>query len=287
MKNENKDGMRRNEVTYINLDELHDFKDHPFQVRDDEDMERLVESVKQQGVLDPIIVRGRAEGGFEIVSGHRRTHAASVAGLSEIPAIVREIDDDEAVLAMVDANLHRETLLPSEKAFAYKMKRDALSRQGKRSDLTSNQVGWKLETDSEIGAEAGDSGSQVRRYIRLTELIPELLIMVDDNAIKFNAGVELSFLSKEEQRAVLSIIDDHGLYPSLNQAKVIRQLSSEGEFSRAKVFRMLSLSSMKERKITLTEDRLMQYFHSGMTDDEMKEVIYGLLDEWSRKGRLS
>ncbi|MBQ9359610.1 MAG: ParB/RepB/Spo0J family partition protein [Lachnospiraceae bacterium] len=287
MKNENKDGMRRNEVTYINLDELHDFKDHPFQVRDDEDMERLVESVEQQGVLDPIIVRGRAEGGFEIVSGHRRTHAASVAGLSEIPAIVREIDDDEAVLAMVDANLHRETLLPSEKAFAYKMKRDALSRQGKRSDLTSNQVGWKLETASEIGAEAGDSGSQVRRYIRLTELIPELLIMVDDNAIKFNAGVELSFLSKEEQRAVLSIIDDHGLYPSLNQAKVIRQLSSEGEFSRAKVFRMLSLSSMKERKITLTEDRLMQYFHSGMTDDEMKEVIYGLLDEWSRKGRLS
>ncbi|MBQ9359459.1 MAG: ParB/RepB/Spo0J family partition protein [Lachnospiraceae bacterium] len=284
MNKEDMETMVQNEVSYLKINDLHDFKDHPFQVRDDIEMEKLVESVKQQGVIDPIIVRSGNNGGFEIISGHRRTHAAKTAGLKRVPAIIREISDEEATLAMVDANLHRETLLPSEKAFAYRMKRDALSRQGRRTDLTSNQVGEKWETARKIGEEAGDSGNQVRRYIRLTELIPELLDMVDDRAIKLNTGVELSYLQREEQTALFQIIEKEHLYPSLTQAKEMRQMSREGCFTAARAFRLLSLGSMKERKITIGEDKLMLYFHSDMTDEQMKDIIYRLLDEWSRKG---
>lgn len=274
-------------IEQVRIEDLHEFTNHPFQVKDDEDMEQLVESVKRHGVLDPIIVRPRSSGGYEIISGHRRTHASRVAGFEYIPAVINEKDDDDATLTMIDANLHREKLLPSEKAFAYKMKMEALSHQGKKGDTAgSDQVGWKAETAHKIGIECGDSKNQVRRYIRLTELIPELLIMVDDNAIKFNAGVELSYLKRDEQEAILRIIINHAIYPTLNQTKVLRQLSNERAFTEAKAFRMLSLSNMRERKITITEDRLMQYFHSDMSDDEMKDVIYKLLDEWSRKADI-
>ena len=192
-----------NEVKYLSLNELHDFKDHPFQVKDDEDMNKLVESIKEQGVLDPAIVRHRKEGGFEIISGHRRHHAAMLAGLKDMPVIIRDISDDEATLAMVDANLHREKLLPSEKAKAYKMKMAALSSQGKRNDLTLCQVGTRSRSDEKIAEGSDDSARTVQRYIRLTELVPELMSMVDNKDIKFNAGVEISYLSEEEQRSLL------------------------------------------------------------------------------------
>ena len=195
-----------NEVKYLSLNDLHDFKDHPFQVKDDEDMNKLVESIKEQGVLDPAIVRHRKEGGFEIISGHRRHHAAMLAGLKDMPVIIRDISDDEATLAMVDANLHREKLLPSEKARAYKMKMEALSHQGKRSDLTSCQIGTRFRADETIAEGANESARTIQRFIRLNSLVPELLAMVDDKRIKLNAGVEISHMKREEQQVLLSII---------------------------------------------------------------------------------
>ena len=277
-----------NEVKYLSLNDLHDFKDHPFQVKDDEDMKKLVESIKEQGVLDPAIVRHRKEGGFEIISGHRRHHAAMLAGLKDMPVIIRDISDDEATLAMVDANLHREKLLPSEKAKAYKMKMEALTKQGKRTDLdsvTSTQLGWKSETASKLGEESGDSKNQVRRFIRLTELIPELLSMVDDKSIKFNAGVEISYLSEEEQRSLLSVIEQEGIRPSLTQAKDLHRMSKDGECTDAAIFKLLAVGSVKERRIVLGEDILMRYFHADMTDDEMKRIIIRLLDDWAEGRR--
>ena len=277
-----------NEVKYLSLNDLHDFKDHPFQVKDDEDMNKLVESIKEQGVLDPAIVRHRKEGGFEIISGHRRHHAAMLAGLKDMPVIIRDISDDEATLAMVDANLHREKLLPSEKAKAYKMKMEALTKQGKRTDLdsvTSTQLGWKSETASKLGEESGDSKNQVRRFIRLTELIPELLSMVDDKSIKFNAGVEISYLSEEEQRSLLSVIEQEGIRPSLTQAKDLHRMSKDGECTDAAIFKLLAVGSVKERRIVLGEDILMRYFHADMTDDEMKRIIIRLLDDWAEGRR--
>ena len=277
-----------NEVKYLSLNDLHDFKDHPFQVKDDEDMNKLVESIKEQGVLDPAIVRHRKEGGFEIISGHRRHHAAMLAGLKDMPVIIRDISDDEATLAMVDANLHREKLLPSEKAKAYKMKMEALTKQGKRTDLdsvTSTQLGWKSETASKLGEESGDSKNQVRRFIRLTELIPELLSMVDDKSIKFNAGVEISYLSEEEQRSLLSVMEHEGIRPSLTQAKDLHRMSKDGECTDAAIFKLLAVGSVKERLIVLGEDILMRYFHADMTDDEMKRIIIRLLDDWAEGRR--
>ena len=277
-----------NEVKYLSLNDLHDFKDHPFQVKDDEDMNKLVESIKEQGVLDPAIVRHRKEGGFEIISGHRRHHAAMLAGLKDMPVIIRDISDDEATLAMVDANLHREKLLPSEKAKAYKMKMEALTKQGKRTDLdsvTSTQLGWKSETASKLGEESGDSKNQVRRFIRLTELIPELLSMVDDKSIKFNAGVEISYLSEEEQRSLLSVMEQEGIRPSLTQAKDLHRMSKDGECTDAAIFKLLAVGSVKERRIVLGEDILMRYFHADMTDDEMKRIIIRLLDDWAEGRR--
>ena len=269
-----------NEVKYLSLNELHDFKDHPFQVKDDEDMNKLVESIKEQGVLDPAIVRHRKEGGFEIISGHRRHHAAMLAGLKDMPVIIRDISDDEATLAMVDANLHREKLLPSEKAKAYKMKMAALSSQGKRNDLTLCQVGTRSRSDEKIAEGSDDSARTVQRYIRLTELVPELMSMVDNKDIKFNAGVEISYLSEEEQRSLLSVMEQEGIRPSLTQAKDLHRMSKDGECTDAAIFKLLAVGSVKERRIVLGEDILMRYFHADMTDDEMKRIIIRLLDDW-------
>ena len=269
-----------NEVKYLSLNDLHDFKDHPFQVKDDEDMNKLVESIKEQGVLDPAIVRHRKEGGFEIISGHRRHHAAMLAGLKDMPVIIRDISDDEATLAMVDANLHREKLLPSEKAKAYKMKMAALSSQGKRNDLTLCQVGTRSRSDEKIAEGSDDSARTVQRYIRLTELVPELMSMVDNKDIKFNAGVEISYLSEEEQRSLLSVMEQEGIRPSLTQAKDLHRMSKDGECTDAAIFKLLAVGSVKERRIVLGEDILMRYFHADMTDDEMKRIIIRLLDDW-------
>ena len=271
-----------NEVKYVDLKLLHDFKDHPFQVKDDEDMDKLVESIKEQGILDPAIVRDRPEGGYEIISGHRRRHAAMRAGLRDIPVIIRDISDDEATLAMVDANLHREKLLPSEKAFAYKMKMDTLSHQGKSGGTSSGQVVPKSKRSTEvIGEESGESYKQVQRYIRLTELLPEIIHMVDEKKIKFNAGVELSYLTKEEQQTLLNIVTQSDTYPSLTQAKDLHRMSKAEEFTEAAVFKLLSVGSVKERRIVFGEDVLMRYFHADMTDEEMKKVIIRLLDDWA------
>lgn len=274
-----------NEVKYLSLNELHDFKDHPFQVKDDEDMNKLVESIKEQGVLDPAIVRHRKEGGFEIISGHRRHHAAMLAGLKDMPVIIRDISDDEATLAMVDANFHREKLLPSEKAKAYKMKMAALSSQGKRNDLTLCQVGTRSRSDEKIAEGSDDSARTVQRYIRLTELVPELMSMVDNKDIKFNAGVEISYLSEEEQRSLLSVMEQEGIRPSLTQAKDLHRMSKDGECTDAAIFKLLAVGSVKERRIVLGEDILMRYFHADMTDDEMKRIIIRLLDDWAEGRR--
>ena len=273
-----------NEVQYVDLKLLHDFKDHPYHVKDDEDMEKLVESIKQQGILDPAIVRHRKEGGYEIISGHRRHHAAIKAGLRDMPVIIRDIDDDEATLAMVDANLHREKLLPSEKAFAYKMKMEALSHQGKY-DSTSRQFVGKLETADIIGESSGTSGRQIQRYIRLTELLPELLHMVDEKQIKTSAGVDISYMDKDMQQVLLDIIKKEGVYPSLTQAKELHSMSNDGECTEEAIFKTLAIGGRKQRKITIGEDKLMQFFRADMTDEEMERVIYRLLQEWAEGRR--
>ena len=275
-----------NEVKYLSLNDLHDFKDHPFQVKDDEDMNKLVESIKEQGVLDPAIVRHRKEGGFEIISGHRRHHAAMLAGLKDMPVIIRDISDDEATLAMVDANLHREKLLPSEKAFAYKMKLDALRRKaGRPVKNNSRQVVGNYESADMVGQETGESGRQIQRYIRLTELLPEILSMVDDNSVKFGTGIEISYLSKDEQQSLLNIMKQQDVRPSLTQAKELHHMSKDGEFTEESVFKLLAIGTMKERRIVLGEDILMRYFRADMTDDEMKRIIIRLLDDWAEGRR--
>ena len=275
-----------NEVKYLSLNDIHDFKDHPFQVKDDEDMNKLVESIKEQGVLDPAIVRHRKEGGFEIISGHRRHHAAMLAGLKDMPVIIRDISDDEATLAMVDANLHREKLLPSEKAFAYKMKLDALRRKaGRPVKNNSRQVVGNYESADMVGQETGESGRQIQRYIRLTELLPEILSMVDDNSVKFGTGIEISYLSKDEQQSLLNIMKQQDVRPSLTQAKELHHMSKDGEFTEESVFKLLAIGTMKERRIVLGEDILMRYFHADMTDDEMKRIIIRLLDDWTEGRR--
>ena len=288
-----------NEVKYLSLNDLHDFKDHPFQVKDDEDMNKLVESIKEQGVLDPAIVRHRKEGGFEIISGHRRHHAAMLAGLKDMPVIIRDISDDEATLAMVDANLHREKLLPSEKAKAYKMKLEALKgKVGRPSRNNPCQIGTdnlidnnvcqlvtNYRADNAAAKEAEDSARTIQRFVRLTNLIPELLTMVDEKMIKFNAGVEISYLSEEEQQTLLRIMEHGGTKPSLTQAKELHHMSKDGEFTEESVFKLLAIGTMKERRIVLGEDILMRYFHADMTDDEMKRIIIRLLDDWAEGRR--
>ena len=271
---------QREQVQQIPIDELYPFKDHPFKVLDDEAMQRTVESIKQLGVTNPLIARPRPDGGYEIISGHRRQHAAQLARLKTLPVIVRDMSDDAAVLLMVDSNLQREQILPSERAFAYKMKLDALKRQGARSDLTSSQVGMKLQALDIVGQEAGDSRNQVHRFIRLTNLIPELLDMVDEKKISFNPAVELSYLDESQQRDFLEAMADTQNAPSLSQAQRLKKLAQESHFSYDVAFAVMGEPKKDESdKVVIKNDTLRKYFPESSTPREMEEKIIGLLEE--------
>ena len=271
-------------VQKLPLDMFYPFPNHPFKVRDDEKMEKTVESVSQYGVLVPILARPRPKGGYEIVAGHRRVHASQRAGLTEIPAIIRDLTDDEAVLIMVDSNLQREQILPSEKAFAYKMKLEALKHQGQRRDLTSEQIAPKLSTEI-IGEAAGISKDTVKRYIRLTYLVEPLLNMVDENNLAFNAAVEISYLPKHDQELLVEAIDYAQESPSLAQARRIRAFSASGKLDSNVLDAILSEEKPLETKVTLKGDKLKKYFPSSYTPRQMEQVITGLLEEWSRRQR--
>ena len=281
---ESRQEQQREQVQQIPIDELYPFKNHPFKVLDDESMQRTVESVEQYGVLSPLIARPRPEGGYEIISGHRRQHAAQLAGLDALPVIVRQMDDDAAVLLMVDSNLQRENILPSERAFAYKMKLEALKNQGARSDLTSAQLGRKLETADIVGQESGDSRNQVRRFIRLTNLVPELLDMVDEKKIAFNPAVELSYLDESQQRDFLEAMNDTQNAPSLSQAQRLKKLAQEGHFSYDVAFAVMGEEKKDELdKVVIKNDTLRKYFPRSYTPKQMKDTIIKLLDQWQRK----
>ena len=275
---------QREQVQQIPIGELFPFKNHSFKVLDDESMQRTVESVEQYGVLSPLTARPRLEGGYEIISGHRRQHAAQLAGLDALPVIVRNMDDDAAVLLMVDSNLQRENILPSERAFAYKMKLEALKNQGARSDLTSAQLGRKLETADIVGQESGDSRNQVRRFIRLTNLVPELLDMVDEKKIAFNPAVELSYLDESQQRDFLEAMNDTQNAPSLSQAQRLKKLVQEGHFSYDVAFAVMGEEKKDELdKAVIKNDSLRKYFPRSYTLKQMEDTIIKLLDQWQRK----
>ena len=281
---ESRQEQQREQVQQIPIGELFPFKNHPFKVLDDESMQRTVESVEQYGVLSPLIARPRPEGGYEIISGHRRQHAAQLAGLDALPVIVRQMDDDAAVLLMVDSNLQRENILPSERAFAYKMKLEALKNQGARSDLTSSQVGMKLQALDIVGQEAGDSRNQVHRFIRLTSLIPELLDMVDEKKIAFNPAVELSYLDTNQQRDFLEAMNDTQNAPSLSQAQRLKKLAQEGHFSYDVAFAVMGEEKKDELdKVVIKNDTLRKYFPRSFTPKQMEDTIIKLLDQWQRK----
>ena len=268
-------------VQEISLSELHPFKGHPFKVLDDEAMQKTVESIEQFGVLTPAIARPRVEGGYELIAGHRRHHASQLAGKETMPVIIRDLDDDAAVILMVDSNLQRETLLPSEKAFAYKMKLDAIKHQGQRTDLTSRQVVGKLEMADVVGEESGDSGRQVQRYIRLTELIPELLDMVDNKKIAFNPAVELSYLTKDEQTNFLEAMEYAQATPSLSQAQRLKKFSQEGRCSFDVMCAILSEKKKDEQyKIVLRKEDIEGVFPSSFTPQQMQETVIRLLKHW-------
>lgn len=271
-------------VQNIPLSELHPFKNHPFKVIDDESMLRTVESVAQYGVLAPAIARPREEGGYELISGHRRYHASELAGRETMPVIIRNLDDDAATILMVDSNLQRETILPSERAFAYKMKLEAIKHQGTRSDLTSCQVGTKLRTDEMLAKDSGDSARQVQRYIRLTELIPELLSMVDEKKISFNPAVELSYLTKEEQQDFLEAMDMEQNTPSLSQAQRLKKLSQEGNCTLEEMAEIMAEVKKDELdKVTIKNDVLKKYFPKSYTPKQMQDIIIKLLEGWYKK----
>ena len=270
-------------VQEIPLSELHPFEGHPFRVVDDEEMMKTVESVRDFGVLTPAIVRPDPYGGYEIISGHRRHHASELAGKETMPVIVRDLDDDAAIILMVDANLQRETILPSERAFAYKMKLDAIKHQGSRADLTSTQVAQKLSVEK-VGEDAGVSKDTIRRYIRLTELIPELLDMVDEGQIKFNPAVELSYLAKQEQQDFLSAMDYAQTTPSLSQAQRIKKLAQEGECTLDAMCDIMNEVKKEEQgKVTFKTDALRKYFPKSYTNKQMEEKIIQLLEQWQKK----
>ena len=266
------------------LSELHPFEGHPFKVLDDELMEQTVESIQQIGIVSPLIVRSDPEGGYEILSGHRRLHAAQLAGLETVPVIVKEMDDDAAVIFMVDSNLQRENILPSERAFSYKMKLEAMKHQGERSDLTSDQVGRKLETADLVGMETGDSKNQVRRFIRLTNLIPEILDMVDEKKIAFNPAVELSYLKPEEQKDFLEAMDYAQASPSLSQAQRLKKLSQEGNCTLEAMCEVMNEVKKDELDhVTIKNDVLRKYFPKSYTPKQMQDTIIKLLEQWQRR----
>ena len=279
---------KQERVQEIPLSELHPFEGHPFKVVDDEEMQKTVESVRDFGVLTPAIARPDPDGGYEIISGHRRHRASELAGKDTMPVIVREMDDDAAIILMVDANLQRETILPSERAFAYKMKLDAIKHQGARSDLTSDQVGPKLTAAEKVAEEANDSQTQVKRYIRLTELTPELLDMVDSGQIKFNPAVELSYLAKEEQKDFLEAMDYAQAAPSLSQAQRIKKLAQEGNCTLDAMCEIMNEMKKDERdKVTLKTSVLRKYFPKSYTNKQMEDKIIQLLEQWQKKREKS
>lgn len=275
-------------VQEIPLSELHPFKGHPFKVLDDEAMQKTVESIAQFGVMTPAIARPRPEGGYELIAGHRRHHASELAGKETMPVIVRDMDDDAATILMVDSNLQRETLLPSERAFAYKMKLEAIKHQGQRTDLTSSQVGMKLQAMDIVGQEAGDSRNQVHRYIRLTELIPELLDMVDEKKIAFNPAVEISYLNPNEQQDFLEAMDYAQSTPSLSQAQRLKKFSQEGKCSLDAMCAIMSEEKKGELdRVTIKHDVLRKYFPKSYTPKQMEDTIIKLLEQWQRKREKS
>lgn len=281
---ESRQEQQREQVQQIPIGELFPFKNHPFKVLDDESMQRTVESVEQYGVLSPLIARPRPEGGYEIISGHRRQHAAQLAGLETLPVIVRQMDDDAAVLLMVDSNLQRENILPSERAFAYKMKLEALKNQGARSDLTSTQLVSKLRSNEQLGAENNQSRETVRRFIRLTNLVPELLDMVDEKKIAFNPAVELSYLDEAQQRDFLETMEDTQNTPSLSQAQRLKKLAQEGHFSYDVAFAVMGEEKKDELdKVVIKNDTLRKYFPRSYTPKQMEDTIIKLLEQWQRK----
>ncbi|MBC8586659.1 ParB/RepB/Spo0J family partition protein [Paratissierella segnis] len=273
----------REKIVELPLTELFPFKDHPFKVIDNEAMFDTAESVKQYGVLVPAIARPRDEGGYELVAGHRRKRACELAELDTMPVIVRNLDDDEAVIIMVDSNLQRENILPSERAFAFKLKLEAIKRQGARTDLTSTQVAQKLSAEK-VGDDAGVSKDQVRRYIRLTHLIPEILSMVDEKKIAFNPAVELSFLKNEEQTNLLDAMDMEQATPSLSQAQRLKKFSNEGKLTLEVMSAIMSEEKKGDLdKVTLTGDKLKKYFPKSYTPKQMEETIMKLLEGWHKK----
>ncbi len=275
--------VRREQVQNVPLELFHPFPNHPFKVLDDEKMQDTVQSISEFGVLVPVLARPRPEGDYEIVSGHRRIHASELAGRTEVPAIIRNMTDDEAILIMVDSNLQREQILPSEKAFAYKMKLEAMKRQGRRTDLTSSQVGTRLRSDEIIAAQTGDSRNQIARFIRLTHLISPILDMVDQNSFALNAAVEISYLPEEQQNALLEAMDYAQVSPSLAQARRIRAFSDSGKLDANVLDAILSEEKPLERKVTLRGDKLQKFFPSSYTPLQMEKVITQLLEDWSRK----
>lgn len=281
---ESRQEQKREQIQQIPLEELFPFKNHPFKVLDDESMQRTVESVAQYGVLAPLIARPRPEGGYEILSGHRRQHAAALAGLTTLPVIVREMEDDAAVVFMVDSNLQREHILPSERAFAYKMKLEAIKNQGARSDLTSDQVGQKLWSVEQVASDAGESKTQIQRFIRLTYLEPELLDLVEEKKISFNPAVELSYLTADQQRDFREAMNDTQNAPSLSQARRLKRLAQEGKFTYEAAFAVMGEAKKDELdKVVIKNDTLKKYFPSSYTPRQMEETILKLLEQWQKK----
>lgn len=275
-------------IVELPLSELHDFPNHPFKVRDDEAMQETTESIKQYGVLVPAIVRPREGGGYEIIAGHRRKHGSELAGLATMPCIVREMDDATATILMVDSNIQRENILPSERAQAYKMKLEALKRQGVRNDLTSPQVAAKFRADDEVAKDAGISGDTVRRYIRLTELAPELQQMVDDKKIGMTPAVEISYLKPEEQKMLLTAIDSEQATPSLSQAQRMKKLSQDGKLNDDTMLGIMMEQKKPETySVTISGDKLRKYFPRSYTPQRMEETILKLLDGWLKKRQHS
>ena len=281
---ENRADAQRERVQEIPLDQLKPFRNHPFKVRDDQRMLDTVDSIREYGVLVPAIARPDPEGGYELISGHRRKRGCEMAGLQTMPVIIRDLDDDAAVLVMVDSNIQREELLPSERAFAYKMKLEALKHQGARSDLTSRQVVGKLEMADVVGQNAGESGRQVQRYIRLTELISELLDMVDERKLAFNPAVEVSYLKRDEQRMLLEAMDAEQTTPSLSQAQRLKKFSQEGRLTEEAMSAIMSEEKKSDMdKVTLRSDTLRKYFPKSYTPKQMEQTIIRLLDVWQKQ----
>lgn len=274
------------EIKPVPISELKPFTEQPFKVKLDEDMDALVESIKQCGVLTPVIARPHKDGGYEILSGHRRVKACELAGITDIPVVVKNLDDDTATILLVDSNLQREHILPSEKAFAYQMKLEAMKRQGARTDLTSSQFATKLEkgrSDVELGEQVGESKDQIRRYIRLTNLIDPILDMVDNNQIAMNAAVEISYLGSKEQAAVMQSIEKEETSPSIAQARKMRKFHQDGNLSNAVIDSIMMEQKPETVKITLGEEKLKKYFPKSYSKAKMEEIILKLLDKWRRQ----